>query len=187
MDWMPWVVQVSRMMRRKAIFENRLMECRVDCRTGAGCQSWPGPIPSPLVGFRVPGGHAALDFLGWDVFDVGADGPAEAEGIDDHRAALAPGVGGGRAQQFRAGGNGLGSERVTIRHVEVEAQRAAADGLRADGSPGGVFVAEHDDRIADLEFAVHHAAPGVGHAEAFDRVECVLIEHQRLIGTAEVQ
>lgn len=37
----------------------------------------------PFAGFGVPGGEAFLDFFGGDVFDVGTDGPAEAEGVED--------------------------------------------------------------------------------------------------------
>lgn len=89
----------------------------------------------PFAGFGVPGGEAFLDFFGGDVFDVGADGPAEAEGVEDHGAAFALGVGGAGAEDFGCGGGGLCGEGIAVWDVEVEAEWAAADGLWAVCAP----------------------------------------------------
>lgn len=141
----------------------------------------------PGAGFRIPGLEAALDFLRRDFFEKGHQRPAEAEGVRDHGAAFAPGVGGGSAEDRCARFDGPSGSGVAIDNEEVEAQRAATDAFRAQRAPGGCFVAEHDDGVADLKFAVHDGAVLTGHAVALDGAEGGLVEIHRGRGVGEIE
>src|SRR6266850_1933794 len=82
-----------------------------------------------------------------------------------------------RLQDFRALGSGALDYAVDIREIYVEAHRARADGGRAGVSlaHAGIFVSQHDVRVANLQFGVTHFAVRATHANEFSRAENLLV------------
>ena len=94
-----------------------------DCASGAASDDV-GPLLHHLR-------HAAVDLLGRHVLDVRGDGPHVAEGIDERAAAVAVELVHDRPLLRGARRERLPEDAVDVLHVDHEADRRAAEGLRA--------------------------------------------------------
>ena len=76
-----------------------------------------------------------------------------------------------RLQDFRALGRRALNHVIHVGKIYIEAHRARADAGRADVSRPhvGIFVGQHDVRIADLQFGVAYLAVRAVHA---NRLSC---------------
>src|SRR5205814_5178358 len=118
------------------------------------------------------------------VFLVGGDGPDMAERIGDRAAAIAVELILECLLDRTACGDGFGELGVDIGNVEQQADRGAAERLRALVAHLDRLVREHYDALADLDFGVTDRAARAGKTHQFRGTEGFLVELQGARRTA---
>src|SRR5712675_2386631 len=80
-------------------------------------------------------------------------------------------------QDFRSIGRRFLDYAIDVGKIYIEAHRARADGGRAGVSLThvGIFVGQHDVRVADLQFSVSDLAVRAIHANGFSSTENFLV------------
>src|SRR5262249_5879897 len=85
--------------------------------------------------------------------DRSANPPRDAVLIDDAGIPVPVGLVFRLGFRARAGAKGTGVGPVDVVHPQIEGPRA--------GPPGSSRLSEHDERVADLDFRMHHGVVGI--------------------------
>ena len=116
------------------------------------------------------------------------DRPLVPEGVRHCPGAVAPEHVRHRHQRFGARRHGFIEQVVGVMYVEIEADRRRAHALRARAAPLRILLAQHENRIADLNLTVHELFAVRRHeSAAFLGAEGFLIELHRLKAAADCQ
>jgi hypothetical protein len=100
---------------------------------------------------------ATFYFFGGDIFFVSGHGPVMAEGVDEFSVAIAPEHVGGGHRGPSATGDGFGEGGVDVGDAEGDGDGGTAEvfgALAMIGALAAEGIAEHQDLIAELQFAV---------------------------------
>ena len=92
-------------------------------------------------------------------------------------------------QDFRALSRRALDHAIDVGKIYIQAHRARADGGRTGVSlsHAGIFVGQHDVRVADLQLGVTDLAIGTVHANGFSRSENLLVVLDGLGGAPDNQ
>src|SRR3546814_17311209 len=105
---------------------------------------------------------------------MGGEHPAVAEWIGHRSHPIAPELILDRHRLRGTGVKGPPKCGIDIRQIDHQARRRAATGFRPELAPGGPFIRQNDDGIADLYFGVPdltaHVPAEIGRASCRERV-----------------
>ena len=80
------------------------------------------------------------------------------------------------------GRNGFVEDGINVWNINVNHDRRATDGLRAESAHGCNFVGQHDGRAIDGDFGVADGAIWARESKAFNGIEDIFIEFDSLSG-----
>src|SRR6266511_3094434 len=123
---------------------------------------WSSAVGALLLHERL---HALVDLVHRQVFLVRRQGPDMAEWVCQGAGAVAVELILDWPKLFSPGGYRLAKLCVHVLDVEQDADRRAAERLRAAEAHVGVLVGHHDRRVADLDLGVADLAAGTGEAQ----------------------
>src|SRR5216684_1133556 len=126
--------------------------------------------------------HPLFHLLRRYILDVSGNAPEMSEWILNKARAVSVELVLHRLQKFRALGRRFLNYAIDVGKVYIQAHRTRADRSRAGVAlpHAGIFVGQHDVRVADLQFGVTDLAVRAIHANGFSRSEDFLVILNRL-------